>query len=184
MNRLQVKLERVVSPKNKWFKSLWRLYRKALPSVERRFLPAQKKVLGKKNFFLFAAVSGKKLTGLVAVWRFADFCFLEHLAVQKSLRSKGIGTQIVQMVQKRFSPLVLESDLPKNAVSKARIRFYRKAGFHVNRFAYLQPPYHGTKSVPMVLLSWPGTLSKKTFSLRRDTIHGSVYGCSVPLMRN
>jgi GNAT superfamily N-acetyltransferase len=121
-----------------------------------------------------------KLVGLITYWDFHDFCYIEHFAIEKSMRGKGYGAFALYLLKKIINtPIVLEVELPINDITVRRIRFYHRQGFSSWDNYYEQPPYRPTdKSYPMMLMA-SGNLSHETnFKKIKHTIYKEVYNIS------
>lgn len=179
-----MKLVRVDGEDSEHFREVWALYESAFPSDERRDGERQKATFKRPEYVMLAALDEKNaLVGLLSVWEFGGFVFMEHLAVKGHLRGKGFGSEILRRYMSGCSKnVVLEVELPGTDVQKRRIAFYERLGFKLNRHDYVQPSYGpGKNPVPMLLMSYPGTISEREFPLLRKDIHAVVYGLKEPL---
>lgn len=94
--------------------------------------------------------------GLLTVWNFGRFMYVEHFAVIDALRGRGVGAQVLAKLKEVSGvPIILEVELPgSSADADRRIAFYERAGFRLQEMDYVQPPYAiGKKEVPMRLMS-------------------------------
>jgi ribosomal protein S18 acetylase RimI-like enzyme len=168
-----------------FFHDLWALYESAFPSDERRDLERQKALFKRPEYRLFAALAGKdEPVGLLSLWEFEGFVFMEHLAVKEKLRGKGVGTAIIGLYMSSCRKnVILEVEKPGTEVQKKRVAFYERLGFKRNAHSYTQPSYGpGKKPVSMLLMSYPGTISEKEYPMLRKDIHTIVYGLKEPLV--
>jgi GNAT superfamily N-acetyltransferase len=166
------------------FRGVWGLYESAFPPDERRGLGRQNALFKRPEYAMLAALDEKNgLVGLLSVWEFQGFVFMEHLAVQGHMRGKGFGTEIINAYMSNCrKSVVLEVERPVTDLQKRRIAFFERLGFKLNQHDYIQPPYGpGKNPVPMRLMSYPGTISEKEFPLLRKDIHLVVYGLKEPL---
>lgn len=119
------------------------------------------------------------MLGILAYWSFDKVVYIEHFAVCKELRNKGLGGAVLDKflsLQPIGTQVVLEAELPDNPLAQRRIEFYQRHGFCLNNYEYLQPPYHsGGEPLPMVLMSLR-PLGKNDFEKIRDTLYNKVYG--------
>jgi ribosomal protein S18 acetylase RimI-like enzyme len=165
------------------FKEVWDIYVEAFPKDEQRPLAKQVKLFG-NPIYKFYAVYEDNLVGLIACWNLNEILFIEHLAVKKDLRNRGIGTRILRAFLADADKAVLESYRPKTELAKRRVRFYDRLGFKMNTFDYIQPAYDPSqKPVPMYLVSYPETLDEEEYVTIRNSIHKEVYGCDEPVLR-
>ncbi len=114
--------------------------------------------------------------GFITSWNLKDFVYIEHFAIDRALRNRGIGAKAL----KRFcstttKPVVLEAEpesLGEDA--KRRIEFYKRLGFKdFSNFNYIQPPYRkDLPSVPLILMVTSETLDPATIS---SELHKTVY---------
>lgn len=115
--------------------------------------------------------------GLVTTWEFPDFIYIEHLAVDSRMRGRGTGALALKALAGCGKPLVLEVEPESEAdpMTGRRIAFYRRNGFDMLDYPYIQPPYSpGLPWVPLRLMTTaPGSVSAAEIS---DLLHRSVYG--------
>ncbi len=168
------------------FKEAWKIYESSFPSDERRTLDLQKKLIKNKQYNFFIVLKDKILVAIITDWNFEDFLFVEHLAVKKDLRGKGIGTELLkEYLSKNKQKIVLEVEKPETESAIKRIKFYEKIGLKLNNFNYIQPPYGKDKNpVPMFLMTYPEKINESEFSSVREKLHSIVYGLEKPLLGN
>ena len=73
-----------------------------------------------------------KVLGFLNFWELSDFVYLEHFAVDKNLRGKGLGSELIRKLSEICAgkTIVLEAEPPElNEFSSRRIEFYRRLGF-------------------------------------------------------
>ena len=117
------------------------------------------------------------LLGLLTTWKFADFIYIEHFAIDPALRSQGYGSEALKaFIQNLDKPLVLEAEPPTDEMTRRRIRFYERIGLTLYDYPYIQPAYT-EESLP-VELRLMGTIDTEATPLDRvsDTLHREVYG--------
>ncbi|GAB3786823.1 hypothetical protein GCM10028818_50710 [Spirosoma horti] len=103
--------------------------------------------------------------------------FVEHIAVDPAQRGKQHGQRAISELRRLESPyIILEVELPQDALSQRRIQFYERQDFSLNAFSYAQPPYQaGNPSIPMHLMSIPPIPDQATFSAQSQLIKERVY---------
>lgn len=120
--------------------------------------------------------------GFLTLWKFDKFDYVEHFAVLPSLRGSGIGAHALrQLTQRTPRPLVVEVERPGdgNPMAARRIEFYKRVGFHILDYDYIQPPYGpGLPSVPLLLMSTGAQMNPSAVAA---TLHGKVYGIRTEL---
>lgn len=113
--------------------------------------------------------------GLLTAWQFATYTYIEHFAIDPSLRSMGYGaTALKTFVHTQSMPIVLEVEPPTDVLTLRRIGFYERCGLALYDYDYIQPSYAPDRSaVPLRLM---GTLSEPDLAQIAQTLHSEVYG--------
>ncbi len=155
------------------------IYEQSFPPNERReFSDIVELIIGEPSFTLYGILNQNKQTaGFLTEWKFDDFIYLEHFAVNGQLRGGGIGRKILGSYIKQVSlPILLEVEKPEDEWSKRRISFYERLGFSLWDIPYIQPAYHKDKSPLPMLLMTIGTLDlKHTFEEVKNKLYRVVY---------
>lgn len=125
---------------------------------------------------LYAILADSHIAGLVTLWRFERFAYIEHLAIDSSLRGSGIGSKTIKCVIEEIGgqPLVVEIEPPcdKHPETISRHKFYKRLGFDTIDTGYIQPPY--TEGLPSVALHLMATTTLPAGTTAR-TLHSEVY---------
>ena len=168
------------------FKEAWEIYESSFSSDERRTSELQKELIKNEQYNFFIVIKNNILVAIITDWNFKDFSFVEHLAVKKDLRGKGIGTELLkEYISRNKQKIVLEVKKPEDESAVKRIRFYEEIGFKLNNFDYIQPPYGKDKSpVSMLLMTYPEKITQFEFSSIREKLHITVYGLEKPILGN
>lgn len=122
-----------------------------------------------------------KVCAFLVFWKFKDFNFIEHFAVDDSLRGKGIGTKLLKKYLDNNNNLtVLEVELPEDEISTRRIKYYERMGMELNEYDYLQPPLQkGKPLLPLKIMSYGKKMKYHEFSGLRDGLYKNVYKYSM-----
>lgn len=162
------------------FQRVWELMDASFPPSERRDYQGQLALLQKDcyHLLLLRDVSGK-IAAFMAIWRLDGYTFVEHLAVDGSLRGSGLGGKFLDSLAAwEGQPIVLEVEPPENGeMARRRIGFYQRHGFSLCTQPYLQPslqpqfPY-----MPLLLMTYPDPLQEEDFSILKAAIYRDVYG--------
>lgn len=161
------------------FDALYAIMEEAFPEVERRSYEGQKALLQLPHYHLYIQKKEGRIQAFVSIWEYADFIFIEHLAVASSYRNLGIGVKLLLEVIKRYcKDAVLEVELPHTSIAKRRISFYERLGFFANAaFRYKQPPLQpGFAPLPLCLMSYPRVLDIERFHIVQKLLYADVYG--------
>ena len=135
------------------------LYYNSFPPEERRSWNSVKSLLKREDIqYKIEVIQQKgKFVGFISSWDFGSFCYVEHFAVESSVRGNGIGAAAIsQFVEKAQKGVVLEVESADcGEMAQRRIGFYNRNGFIAHSdFEYIQPSYgEGLPPVPMLLMS-------------------------------
>ena len=141
------------------FEGIYDAMREAFPYEERRDRAAARALLATPNYRVFHTVEKDERVGFVALWELDGLTFVEHFVTYRPYRNQGLGRQALSVLQARYPALVLEAEHPETEMATRRLAFYARAGFVRNDYPYLQPSYHGSEGVPLILLSYPAALA-------------------------
>lgn len=161
------------------FDKVFAIMEEAFPACEIRTREGQRALLKKPEYRLHTYPDDNGEPGaLLTAWEFEKFRFIEHLAVGKSLRGNGWGSKIVADYQKADArPVILEVEPPETEMAKRRIGFYKRLGFFLNKYPYVQPPMRETTGwCPLFLMSYPAPLGEREFQACKETLYSRVYG--------
>lgn len=156
------------------------LYIESFPPEERR--PWDDIILRstqcQQRFQLLGIYIDSVFAGLITIWQFPSFRYVEHFATSPSMRSRGIGAEaLAALISHSASPIVLEVELPETSpLARRRIDFYSRCGFIPHpEYKYIQPPYSADlPAVPLMLMT-TAPINLDDVSL---TLHRHVYGIS------
>ncbi len=149
------------------FDLVFPILEESFPVEELRTKENQRNLLDKPEYSLCAIKSeAGVMQGVVAYWEFADFSFIEHLAIKKEARNSGIGGKRLQkLLEEMEKPVVLEVELPEGDLEMRRVAFYERVGFVFNDYAYLQPPMQeGHDLLPLRLMTYPEGIDEGTYN--------------------
>ncbi len=139
-----------------------KLYNETFPADERRLFKNAEHVAN------FVRMKGGKFAGFVyddggndflaflTYWKFENYVYIEHFAVDPAHRSKNIGRMMLNHLFGTVGENVLiEVEKPTDDESRRRISFYEKNGFRLREdINYVQPPYSPEQSgVEMLLMT-------------------------------
>ena len=122
-----------------------------------------------------------RAAGFLAVWEFESFIYIEHFAVDPSLRNSGTGSAMLKELVKQYQkPICLEVELPEDELTRRRIGFYERNGFVFNEYPYIQPPISKGKSpVPLRIMTYGSAITQDTFEEMKRVLYQRVYKCTV-----
>ncbi len=152
-------------------------YEESFPADERRRFTDLRQLLPCPDMHLCGLVEQNQLIGFMIYWQWPETIFIEHFAVDPGQRGKQLGQRALsQLLTLDSAYFILEVELPLDDVSRRRIHFYERQGFHLNSFVYAQPPYQrGAPNIPMHLMSLPAIEHQETFTALSTLIKERVY---------
>lgn len=160
------------------FDKIFKLMEESFPEEEYREYKEQKKLLYKPEYSIITKKDKEdNLLGFISSWKIDKFNFIEHFAVNPSMRGKGIGSEMLKdFIKNSTHPIILEVELPNNEMSIRRIKFYEKLGFVLNHFKYHQMPLRkNCNPIEMYIMSYPKALTLEEFKSIKNSIYKIVY---------
>lgn len=146
----------------------------SFPSDEYRSLDQWRSYVSAHPLFtLYLIMDDHMRAGIISIWHFTDFRYVEHFATDAALRGKGYGAEVLKsIIAADDKPVVLEVEMPDNEISRRRIAFYERSGFVILPGHYVQPPYKaGCSALPMLIMATqkqPGLFDAAVDTLRKD----------------
>ena len=150
--------------KSTLFTQVDRLYESAFPLHEKRSQAAKRLAFDHVNYQLQAWLDEQQFVGMMGVWNFGDYSYIEHLAVNGLLRGQGYGKRMLNQFLQQTPQTILEIDPLTTEIAHKRQRFYQSLGFQVNPFTHYHPTYHN--NIPdheLIVLSYPHQLDKPQY---------------------
>lgn len=140
------------------------LYESAFPLHEKRSHAAKMRALNHANYQLQAWFDEEQFIGLIGMWAFADYCYIEHLAVNDKLRGRGYGKRMLSQFLQQAPRTVLEIDPLTTDVARNRLHFYQSLGFKVNHYPHTHPTYHeNLADHQLIVLSYPHQIDQHQY---------------------
>lgn len=157
------------------FSAVDALYARAFPWHEQREPAARQQALCDPHYALEAWFDGDVFIGLSGCWQFAGYCYIEHLAIDATLRSRGYGKRLLADILKRAPLTILEIDPLTTEIARRRLRFYETMGFHANRWPHCHPTYHaGLADHELLVLSYPQAIDAGQYQRFAQDLHQQV----------
>ena len=154
------------------------LLHESFPEAERRDDVAQRDNVDNCAAFTCYLISDDELlVGLITVWKFAGFSYVEHLATSPSVRNKGYGRKSWKSSAAIPGSHYSGSGETGGRMESPAYRFYQRCGFSLCEKEYVQPSYRkGGETLPMFLMYAGTETIDKEFESIRDEIYRKVYG--------
>lgn len=173
-----IRLQRITTADHTLYNYMEQLLVKSFPAEEYRPLKDLRQYSDSKKLFHNHAILHNEIPiGLLTYWDFNAFLYIEHFAIDPSMRSGGYGQRVLQhLFQTTNVPIVLEVEEPTEEMAQRRIGFYQRQGFILWKKPYLQPPYKpGDTFLPMLLMAYGNLQCEKDFDEVKNQIYREVY---------
>lgn len=164
------------------FDDIYKIMASSFPESERRSEAGQRALFADGRYKAAVKRGGDgEIVAFVAYWQLDGVTFLEHFAVDGSLRGGGLGGAFLdELIAGLDLPIVLEVEPPETHIAARRIAFYERHGFIVNDYPYLQPPLgEGRAALPLKVMSYGAALTEAQFERARASIYAAVYRADV-----
>ncbi len=161
------------------FDEIYELLENSFDRDEIRDRKGQREILEEPEYQILGSVSSKdELIGIMAVWDFEEFLYIEHFAIREKSRNLGVGAEFLkQVIYEAEKPVILEVEPPEDEVKSRRIGFYKRNGFNLNPYEYVQLPLAEDRNpVPLKIMSFPKALTGSEYESIRNTIYLRVFG--------
>ncbi|MBP6429766.1 MAG: GNAT family N-acetyltransferase [Bacteroidales bacterium] len=126
------------------------LYMSSFPEDERRDFDINFELIETKDFDFFVIIDSlpePKPIGIISIWYFEDYIYIEHFAIDENERFKGKGKEIIKtLIDSVKMPIIIEVEPPIDEITKKRVEFYEGLDFELLDYFYLQPPYSKAKN--------------------------------------
>ena len=174
-----IRLQPITTADSTLYDYMERLLTASFPPEEYRTQEALRDYTDNKSAFCNQVILHDETPiGLLTYWDFGRFCYIEHFAIDPTLRNGGYGRQaLLQFRQQVQRPIVLEAEEPVEEIARRRIRFYQRLDFQLWKQPYRQPPYNlGDAFLPMRLMAYGDLLGERDYEQVKQTIYREVYG--------
>lgn len=161
------------------FPKVYKIMDASFPVDEHRPYKGQEELLKdpKYSIYVIPDEENDDIKAFITVWRFDDFGYIEHFAVNPIYRNGGIGSMVLQEAVKMLGyPVCLEVELPEDEISKRRIGFYERNGFVLNDYPYIQPALaKGQNPIPLRVMTSGSKVSEDRYEKMKTLLYRYVY---------
>lgn len=167
--------QKLTSTQSPLFPRVDALYEQAFPWHEQRELAAKQSAINDTHYALEAWFDGEQFVGMSGTWAFDGYLYIEHLAVDSTLRSQGYGKRLLGRILARAPLTVLEIDPLTTEIAHKRLRFYEGMGFSANPWPHAHPTYHaGIADHELIVLSYPQAIDAAQYQRFNDELRQIV----------
>ncbi|MGN0818783.1 MAG: GNAT family N-acetyltransferase [Christensenellaceae bacterium] len=160
------------------FNEVYEIMSNSFPCDELRRRDEQLKLFENRLFSVYA-LKGEQddITAIMTVYDFDVFLFVEHFAVKAEYRNKGLGEKMLaELLKTADKQVCLEVEPPETETAIRRIGFYRRNGFYLNEYPYIQPPISkGKNPVSLMIMTSKRPISETEFEFYKQTLYKKVY---------
>lgn len=161
------------------FDKVFSIMKTSFPLDEYRTYQEQKDLLRnpKYSVYVLPDAESEDIKAFITVWQFEDFAHIEHFAVNRKYRNQGLGSLILREIGDLLAcQICLEVELPESDLAKRRIEFYKRNGFFINDYSYIQPPIsEGRNPLPLIIMTSKDSITKERFEEIKAIIYREVY---------
>lgn len=168
--------ERLTKDNKQYLEKAFKLYELSFPTYERRRFEEHLLVLENEHFHCEVMLEEETFIGILFYWLWDEWCFVEHFAIDDSLRGKQYGTRCLEAFLEHHPQVILEIEPPIEPIAIKRQRFYEKIGFKINDFEYMHPSFSKIKQPhELKLMSYPVKMTETMFSLFHSRMKNEVW---------
>ena len=152
--------------------------KESFPKSEIRSYLGQKKLLKDNRYKIYCEYKNDEIIAFLCVWDLEGVYFLEHFAVSKEYRNRGIGSNLIKKVCESLQGRIfLEVELPESDLQKRRIEFYKRCGFFYNAYEYFQPSFgKDLPAIPLKIMTYCKQINFEEFLEIKKKVYKEVYG--------
>ena len=173
------------------FDHIFDLMKLSFPTDEYRTYEEQKLLFSEPSYKVYGLfdennkTNKKVLKYFICCWNIGDILYIEHFAVNPAYRNSGIGTDIIRKISSitennGSSCICLEVEPPDNEDAERRIQFYKRNGYFLNQYDYVQPPLSkGKDPVRLMIMTFGKELKPLEFQHLKEVLYRKVYKCHV-----
>ena len=172
-----------LAEKDEVFRKAWAIYIEAFTGLERRSRREQTLVMRHPCYRFSAILHEGAVVGVMAWWKLAGFCFVEHLAISSAERSGGFGRRAIELLQSHVAcPIVVDVEpfgTDQNAAR--RVAFYSRLGFAYSGKSVTLPAYEGKPAAPSNLMAWGMELDRAGRERVLEAVGREIYNQRVDM---
>ena len=160
-----MRFKRLTSTDDPFFKEGMSLYNASFPLHEQRMPDSQRHIMSHPEYHFNLIFDDDRFVGLMLCWETDTFLYIEHFCIFPELRNNNYGRRALELISQRGKTVILEIDPPVDNISVRRKGFYERAGFVLNSYHHVHPPYHeGLPGHNLVVMSYPSILDEDEYN--------------------
>lgn len=162
----------------KEFSMVYEIMNQAFPNTEIRTYEKAYALLHNPGYQISVIHDSENhIGGFIAAWNFDKFRFIEHFAVSERIRGAGIGSEMMkEYLNQSKKPVFIEVEEQQTKDAKRRVEFYRRLGFSLSKFGYMQPALQNTsQELYLEIMSYPSAIMENEFYDFKSVVFSEVY---------
>ncbi|MDZ4992366.1 GNAT family N-acetyltransferase [Clostridium perfringens] len=164
-----------INSNNECFNKAMEIYKVSFPIFEQRTIKDQIKALEDEDYHFNVIYDGDKMVGILLYWDMNGYKYIEHFAIDSSLRGKNYGSRVLKEFCKNNKNVILEIDPPIDEISNKRLNFYSKLGFKLQDFNHIHPSYRKEcKSHSLKIMTFNENISKEDYDTFNNLLKKNV----------
>ena len=133
------------------------------------------------SYKLYSILDDDNPIGLTMIWRFEEFYYGEYLAIDKNLRGKNYGSQVLNKIFDMHNDKLIVIEVEPydlNDIAKRRIDWYKRFGLILSDYDYDMPCIKDGKkdTMKMKIMTNREIKTKEQYNNIITTLYNKVYG--------
>lgn len=161
------------------FDRVFEIVEESFPRDERGTYEEYLKIVNDPAYKIYLLVDDDSgiTKGFMAVWDLGDIAHIDYFAMAPEFRNGGNGGKMLQdMIKHLDKAISLEAEPPVAEMAMRRIGFYKRNGFILNEYPYLQPAISkGCNEVPLLIMTYGKGITKEEFVTLRELLYRRAY---------
>ena len=166
------------------FDHIFDLMEASFPTDEYRKREEQKLLFSEPAYRVYGIFddTNQGIVCFICCWNFENILYIEHFAVNPAYRNAGLGSRIIQEIPTishmnlTDGVICLEVEPPETDDAIRRIEFYKRNGYFINEFEYVQPPLSSGKApVKLMIMTYGKSLTELEFQELKHILYKRVY---------
>lgn len=164
------------------FDRVFEIIEESFPRDEHGTYEEHKKLLSDPAYKIYILSDDESgiIKGFMSVWDLGGEAHIDHFAMAPEFRNGGNGGKMLQDMVKHLGKMVtLEAEPPEGEMAVRRVGFYKRNGFCLNEYPYLQPAISkGGNEVPLLLMTYGRNITREEFEALREVLYRRAYKCT------
>ncbi|WP_157151072.1 GNAT family N-acetyltransferase [Brachyspira sp. SAP_772] len=156
------------------------IFNEAFPIEERWNFEMILENKSNSRYKFYSILDDDKPIGLTMIWIFEKFYFGEYLAIDKNLRGKNYGSQVLNKIFDMHDDKLIVIEVEPydlNDIAKRRINWYKRCGFILSDYDYDMPCIKDGKrdTMKMQIMTNKEIQTKEEYNNIITTLYDKVY---------